>query len=485
MAEESLKNKTVKGTIWSGVDNVILTGVSFLVSVVLARLLSPDDYGLLGIILIFTTVCNAIINGGFTTAIIRKKEPTEDDYDTSFIVNLGLSLLLYIVIFLCSPLIADFFDRDELVLLTRVSTLTMVVGAFGLVQQTRLTKRIDFKTQSKITFFASIISGGIGISMAILGCGVWALVVQGLSTQIIRTSLLWFYNKWIPSLKFCKKSFDELFGFGWKMMLSSIIDSLWTQLYQLVIGKYYLPSTLGQYTRSRQFSDLLSSNLTSVIQRVSYPVLSEIQDDKERMKDAYSRIIKVTMFITFSAIFALAAISEPLLYCLIGEKWHTAATYLPLLCVIGSLYPLHAINLNMLQIQGRSDLFLGLEIVKKTIAIVPLVIGVYCGIYQMLLSSIVVGIISYFLNSGFSGKLLGYNSWMQLKDISRSFIVAVFMAIIVYFVKYLPLSFWIILPLQIIVGALILVVACRIIRLQEFEEVKTILMSIVIKIKNK
>lgn len=202
--------------------------------------------------------------------------------------------------------------------------------------------------------------------MALIGFGVWALVAQTLTSQIIRTSLLWVVNKWIPCLRFSSKSFHELFGFGWKMMVSSIIDTIWKELYQVVVGRFYSPATLGQYTRAKGFSQLLSNNLTAVIQRVTYPVLSNIQNEKERMVRAYRKMIKITMFITAISTFFLGAISEPLLYCLIGPKWHEAALYLPLICISASTYPLQAINLNMLQVQGRSDLFLGLEIVKKT-----------------------------------------------------------------------------------------------------------------------
>ena len=474
MAEQSLKDKTVRGTIWSGIDNVVQIGVTFLVSIVLARLLSPDDYGLIGIITIFTAVCTAIINGGFTTALIRKKDATDDDYNTAFIVNLVLSILLYVIIFLCSPLIADFFHRKELVVLTQVSSLGMIIGALALVQQTRLTKRIDFKTQAKITLVASICSGVIGIVMAAIGFGVWALVGQTLSSQLLRMVLLWSYNKWIPKLKFSSRSFHELFGFGWKMMVSGILDTVWRELYQVVVGKFYSPATLGQYTRAKQFSQLFSSNLTNVIQRVTYPVLSNIQDDKERMVSAYRRIIKITMFVTAIGMFFLAAISEPLLYCLIGPKWHNAAVYLPLICITGSFYPLHAINLNMLQVQGRSDLFLGLEIVKKIIGILPLYVCIIYGVMPMLYVSIFTSIVCYFINSYFPGKLIGYSSWMQIKDVAPSYGIATIVAIGVYFLKYIPLSYWFILPIQICYGGLSFFFFSKLFEMEEFREVKGI-----------
>lgn len=482
MQQESLKNKTIKGTAWSAVDNIVQYGVSFVVSIVLARLLTPDDYGLIGIILIFTAICNAIINSGFSTALIRKKNITENDYNTAFIVNIVLSFILYVVLCLGAPLIADFFCREELTLLTRVSSFSMIIGGLAIVQQTRLTKRIDFKTQTKISLISSVISGLIGIVMAYLGYGVWALVVQGLSSQTLRTAMLWFYNKWMPTLTFSRNSFRELFGFGWKMMVSSVLDSFWTQLYQVVVGKFYSPATLGQYTRAKQFSQIFSSNLTTVIQRVTYPVLSDIQDEKERLIIAYRKIIKTTMFITFALMFSLGAVSEPFIYCLIGEKWHEASTYLPLICFVGAFYPLHAINLNMLQVQGRSDLFLGLEIVKKIIGLGPLFVGAFVGIFPMLYTTILTSIISYFLNSYFPGKLLGYTCWKQLKDISLSFFIAFSMAVFVYTIKYLPFSYWLILPLQIVLGLSVLIFLCKIARLEEYNEIVKIVKSTLNKI---
>ena len=473
--EESLKKKTVKGLGWSALDNAARYGIQFCIGIVLARLLSPDDYGLLGLVGIFTVVCTAFVNGGFTTALIRKKDATDDDYNTVFICNLGMSLLLYAVTFLCAPLIANFFERQELTALVRVSSLGLIVGALGMVQQTRLTKRIDFKTQTKITFVASAVSGIVGIGMALVGFGVWALVWQQLVSQAITTLLLYVYNRWLPRLSFSAESFHDLFGFGWKMMVSILLDAVWKELTQVIVGKFYSPATLGQYTRAKHYAKLLSSNLTSVVERVTYPVLSSIQDDKQRMVSAYRRIIRTSMFITTVALFSLAAVSEPLIYCMIGPKWHEASTYLPLICITFSLYPLHAINLNMLQVQGRSDLFLGLEIIKRIISLAPLLVGAFVGIIPMLLVNMLVGIIAYFLNSYYSGRLLGYSSWMQLRDIAPSYALAIAIALSVWFLKYLPLSYWIILPLQIAVGTVVFFSICELFKMKEYKEITDIL----------
>lgn len=472
---DSLKNKTVKGVAWSGIGNIIQFGVSFVVSIILARLLSPDDYGLIGIVTIFTTICNALINAGFTSALIRKKDATENDYNTVFIVNLGASILLYTILFFCAPMISSFFNRAELTSLTRISTISMIIGALALVQGTRLTKRIDFKTQTKITFVSSIASGVVGIGMAFCGYGIWALVAQQLLAQSMRTLLLWVHNKWIPSLHFSRHSFHKLFGYGWKMMASSLLDTIWKELYVVIIGKFYSPATLGQYSRAGQFSRLFSSNLTNVIQKVTFPVLSNIQDDKSRMVSAYRRIIKTTMFVTATSLFFLGAISEPLLFCLIGPKWHEATIYLPLICIMGTTYPLSAINLNMLQVQGRSDLFLGLEVIKKIVAIGPLFIGAFVGIMPMLYTNIFACVIYFFLNSYYSGKLIGYSSWMQLRDIARSYAVAIILALSVYGFKYIPISYWVILPIQLITGSIVLYFAAQLIAQKEYKEMKDLL----------
>lgn len=482
---DSLKEKTVKGVGWSAIDNVAQMGVTFLVSIVLARLLSPDDYGLLGLITIVTAVCTTLVNGGFTTALIRKKDISENDYNTAFIVNLALSLLLYAIVYASSPFIADFFKREELVSLTRVASLGLIAGALSLVPQTRLTKRIDFKAQTKITLIASVTSGVLGIAMALLGFGVWSLVAQTLSNQVLRTILLWAIDRWIPKFRFSKASFQELFGFGWKMMLSGLLDTVWKELYQVVVGKFYSPATLGQYTRGNQFAQLFSSNLNNVVQRVTFPVLSNMQDDRERMVSAYRRMIKLTMFIAAVGMFFLGAISEPLLYCLIGPKWHDAATYLPFICISSSSYPLQAMNLNMLQVQGRSDLYLGLEIAKKIVLMIPMFIGAFMGIMPMLYANIATSIICYFINSHYSGKLIGYSSWMQIKDVAPSYGIATLVAVSIYFLKYLPVSNWVILPIQLVLGFFILIAVCQQIKMREFIEIKGIIQPYLKKIRKK
>lgn len=482
---QSLKQKAVKGVGWSFADNIANQGITFLVGLILARLITPEEYGLIGIITIFIAVFNSIVDSGFSNALIRKNDIKDIDFSTVFITNMVLSIVLFIVFFISAGPIADFFAQPLLKPLTQVMGSVVIINAFAIVQRTILTKKIDFKTQTKASAISSVISGAIGISMALSGYGVWSLVGQQLSRALIYTVSLWIFNSWFPNLRFSWYSFNELFSFGWKLLVSSLIDTVWKEIYQVVIGKFYSAAILGQYTRSYQFGSIFSNNLLSVIQRVSYPVLSSMQEDKERMKEGYRRVIKVTMLVTFVLMLGLAAISKPMIMVLVGSQWLMAADFLPIICLNMMLYPLHAINLNMLQVQGRSDLFLKLEIVKKFIAVIPILMGILVSIYWMLWGSVLAGIFGYYLNSYYSGKFLKYSIWAQVKDILPSFYIAVCMAVVIYMISLLPFSPFILLLLQITTGACITIVLCEWLKLSEYKELKSIVFSVLQKVKLK
>ena len=467
---------------WSAVENVTRLGVTFVVSIILARLLSPEEYGLIGILTIFIALFNAIVDSGFTNALIRKQDVTDTDYSTVFYTNFVLSVVLAAALFLCANPISVFFERPELVSLTQVMSSLVVINALAIVQRVRTIKAIDFKTQAKITLISSIGSGTIGIAMAYMGYGVWSLVGQQISNQLLSTIFFWLYSRWMPKLIFSWASFKEMWAFGSKLLVSGLIDTAWKEIYQVVIGKYYSPATLGLYTRAKQFADLCSSNLTSVVQRVSYPVLSGIQDDKVRLKSAYKKVIKTTMLPTFVLMMGVAVCSKTMIYVLIGEQWLGCVPMLQIICTYAMLYPLHALNLNVLQVQGRSDLFLKLEIIKKFIAIGPLLLGIFVGIYWMLAGSLFISLISYYLNAYYSGDFLNYSIKEQVKDILPSFGVAVAMAIPVFAMSFIPMNPFMLLPLQIVVGAFITITICEATKLPEYIEIKGIAMSIVNKV---
>lgn len=477
MQTESLKNKTIKGTFWSAADAFLGQGITFIVGIILARLLSPEEYGLIGICLVFNTVLNGIVDSGFSNALIRKKEVSEADYNTMFITNLLVSFVLYALLYILSPAISSFFERSELVKLLRLTGLVLFTNALSIVQVTILTKKIDFKTKTKASLISAFVSGLVGIVLAYYGFGVWALVGQLLTKQLLYTIALWFFNEWFPKFTFRKNSFFYMWNFGWKLLLSGILNNIWNQLYQIVVAKFYSPSVLGQYTRSREYANIFSFNLTTIIQRVTFPVLSEIQEDRPRMIEAYRKVIKITMFITACCMICLAAISEPLIYCLIGSQWKTAATFLPLICIQMSLYPLHAINLNMLQVLNRSDIYLKIEIIKKILYIIPIVIGIFISIYWMLIASIFIGIISLYLNSWYIGKTLKYTFIRQIRDIIPSYLIATTTALIIFMFKFFFSNYWIVLPIQIVSGFFIIISIGEYLKLREYVELKEMIIK--------
>ena len=328
-------------------------------------MLSPNEYGLIGIITIFITVLDSIVDSGFSNALIRKKDVTNNDYDTMFITNMAISIALFALMYLSAKPIAAFFNREELIPLTKVMASIIVIYALSITQYTVLSKRLDFKTKTKSSLIASVISGIIGITMALYGFGVWSLVFLQISRRLIFTVCLWIYIRWLPRFRFNIDSFRYMWGFGWKLLVSNLITNIWNELYQVVVGKCYSPATLGQYSKAREFARLFSANFTVVVQGVSFPALSELQNERTRLLLAYRKVIKLTMFVTAIVMISMAAVADPLIYCVIGEQWQEAAKFLPYLCLSLSLYPLHAINLNMLQIEGRSDIYLILEILLK------------------------------------------------------------------------------------------------------------------------
>ena len=431
----------------------------------------------MAMITIFIAISNSIIDSGFSNALIRKVEIKRIDYNTAFLFNLVISFFLYIVLFFVSPLIASFFEESILVEVIRVIGFVLIINALSIIPRTIFVREVNFKTQAKVSLISSILSGFVGISMAIYGMGVWSLVGQQMARQLLNTVFLWTYSRWRPILEFSKSSFQEMFGFGSKLLLSGLIDTIYKNIYYLIIGRFYTATQLGQYTRAEQFNVIFSSNLTSVVQRVSYPVLSSIQDESERLREAYRKVIKTTMLLTFSCMLGLAAIAKPLIIILIGDVWLPAAYLLQIICFSGMLYPLHAINLNILQVKGRSDLFLKLEIIKKIIAVGPIVLGIFCGIKYMLWGSVVTSLIAYFLNSYYSAVLICYPTKEQIKDVLPSFIISALIAAIMWGISFWDISVYLLLMIQILVGILLALFIYQRIQLEEYQIISGIVLS--------
>ncbi|MCK3685174.1 lipopolysaccharide biosynthesis protein [Maribellus sp. YY47] len=437
----SLKQKTINGLFWSFIDSFANQGVQFVVGIILARILSPIEFGLIGMLTIFIAISQSFVDSGFSNALIRKKNCTQEDYSTVFYFNLLVGLLFYLILFFSANSISNFFNEPQLSLLLKVLGIGVVLNAIGIIQRTILTKEINFKLQTRVSVVASVGSGTIAITMAMLDYGVWSLVALTLARFGLNSFFLWIWAKWKPLRIFSKKSFNDLFTFGSKLLISGLIDTIYRNVYYLIIGKYFSAKELGFYTRADQFKAFPSQNLNSIISRVSYPVLASIQDDKEKLKHAYRKIIRTTMFATFSLMLGMVAVAKPIIITLIGEKWLPAVIYLQMLCFEGMFYPLHALNLNMLQVQGRSDLFLRLEIIKKILAIPTIVIGIFWGIKMMIGGMIVNSFIAYYLNSYWSGKMIGYSFSQQVKDIFPSLLLALLMAATLFIIgNFLELS---------------------------------------------
>lgn len=481
MSEQSLKDKTVKGGIWSAIDYIARYGISFVVGIILARLLTPDDYGLIGIITIFISLFNYIVDGGLGAALIRKLDADDDDYSTLFFANLVISIFLSLLLIVSAPLVSVFFEREQLTIITRVMSIIIILDSLTIVQKVRLTKRIDFRTQAKVAVSSSLISGSLGVAMAYLGLGVWALVGQQISSYFFNSLFLWVNGKWMPNFVFRFDRFKEMWAFGWKLLVSSIIGSLWDNLYSVIIAKNYSTVTLGHYSRANQFATLCPSTINSVIQRVSYPVLCSFQNDYIQLKQAYSRIIRVAMLPSFVLALGLAACADSFIVVLIGDKWIPCIPYLQILCFSLMLYPLHALNINVLQVVGRSDLTLYLRIVKTAFATIPLFLGIFFNIYYMLWGSVLVGFVSYLVNAYFPSKLISYSMKEQLFDILPSFLISSIMAAIVYAISFISMSISVKLVVQLLVGGVVTIILCEVTKLFEYLELKKMVMKYIKK----
>ncbi len=429
---ESLKYKTIKGVLWSGIERFSVQGVQFFVLLVIANILDPKDFGLVGMLTIFLAVGQSLIDSGFSQALIRKQDRTELDNNTVFYFNIVVSVLLYLILYVIAPWVAVFYNEPQLTDLMRVLCVVVVINSFAVVQRAIYTAQIDFKTQAKASFIGAFISGVVGVYMAMNGYGVWTLVWQQILNAFINTLLLWIYSNWFPKLQYSWKSFRSLFSFGSKLLASGLLDTIYTNMYALVIGKVFSAASLGHYTQADRFTRLPSSNITGILQRVTYPVLCSIQNDEDRLRENYRQLLRLSAFIIFPLMCLLASVAYPLVDVLIGEKWRFAATLIIPLSFHMMWWPIHAINLNLLQVKGRSDLFLKLEIIKKAIGVIVLIVSVPLGLLFMCYCSIATSIINLVINTYFTGKLINVGFLMQMKDLSNTLITSLLIFTIVY-----------------------------------------------------
>jgi len=469
---DNLQQKTVQALSWSFIEAVAQRGVQFVIGIVLARLLFPEQFGLIGMLLIFMAVSQSFLDSGFGAALIQKQEITQTDICSVFYFNILVGLAAAGLLSFAAPWIAAFYKQPILTPLTRALSLTLVINSFGLVQNALFTKQINFKTQTKVTLIAGILSGIVGITLAVREFGVWSLAIQQISSSFIRTACLWFFSSWRPIPVFSFTSLRKLFGFGSRLLASNVLNQIFDNIYLVVIGRMFSAADLGFFTRAKNLNDLPSQSLSHMVGRVTFPVFSTIQNDHVRLKRGLKKALTTLVLVNFPMMIGLAIVARPLVLVLLTDKWAPSIPYIQLLCAAGLLFPLQLMNLNVLQALGRSDLFLRLELIKKALIVANIAITWQWGISAMIYGMIVTSIISYYLNSYYNGMLISYPIKEQVFDLFPYLMVSVLMGTVVFATGSLQFpNHWSLLLAQITTGIVAYVLLCRVFRLKAFMEI--------------
>lgn len=427
-----LVNKTKKGLKWSAIERILTQGMQLAITLFLARLLGPNAFGLVGMLAVFIAIANVFVDSGFTSALIRKPERDESDLVTAFYYNIGIASLCYSALYISAPAIAQFYQQAELQSLLRVLGISVLINSFTLIPRVKLNVAMDFKTQAKISVISVVISGSVAIALAMYGFGVWALVFQTLINASCAALLFNLFMPWLPSGNISKASFNYLFGYGSKLLLSGLLDVTYNNLCQIIIGKKFSPAVVGQFTQAYQLASVPASTLTSIIQRVTFPMFSQMQSNSDTMEEAYRQTLKMAAMVIFPLIIGLGLIAKPLLMNLLGSQWQSSTTLLSVLCVGYMLYPIHAINLNLLQVTGRSDLFLKLEVFKKIIGLGVLLICIPYGVLAICIGLTVSSYFALLLNTYYTAKLTRISQWQQCKDLTPIWLAVMLSALLGY-----------------------------------------------------
>ncbi len=438
---------------WRSMERFGTQGMGFVVSIILARLLEPKDFGTVTLITVFIALAGCFVNGGFGVALIQKKEVNEQDYNSVFYLSLAVAVVLYGVLFVCAPWIADFYNEPVLVWVLRLLSLSLIVGAVNSIQNAVLNREMKFKLSFKVSMIATLASGLVGIGMAYNNCGVWALVGAALAAQVASTVVLWVIVDWRPRLMFSRAAVRHMFGFSSKMLASSLLDTLFTNLYNLIIGKLFNPTVLGYYSRGQSIPNLVMSSVQGTISGVIFPALSSCQHDKVRVKEIVRRMIKTTCFLVFPMMFGLAAVAKPLVLILLTDKWLPCVPYLQLSCITFAFYPLHIANLQAIMALGRSDIFLVLEFIKKTVVII-IILGTFkFGIMAMVVGQAAGSLVCVAVNAWPNHRLLDYSLLQQTGDVLPALWLAAGAGVLVWGLSWLVADSYVLLGVQIVLGA--------------------------------
>lgn len=450
-----LRDKTISGVKWTAIGRFSTQGIGFVIGLILARKLSPSDYGIVGMISIFIAIAQTFIDSGFSSALIRKEDRTDVDYSTAFYFNFVVGVVSYAILFFFAPLIANFFATPILKDVVRVVSINLFLNSLTIVQGAKLNIALDFKSQAKVSLITTIISGAIGIAFAYNGYGVWALVYQSVSSSLLRVILLWSITKWSPSIVFSTNSFKSLFSFGGKILSAGLLHTFYTNFITLVIGKFYTPKDLAFYSRGESLASLPSTNITGILQSVTYPVLSKLQNEDNRLIAVYRKYIAISSMIIFFGMCLLAALAKPIILFLLTAKWAEAIIYLQIFCFALMFDHLCQLNLNILYVKGRSDLVLRLEIIKKTISITMIIIAIPFGVLAICIARALYSQVAVYINTYYTGRLFGLGYVSQIKDFGKYFIGSLIAVLPAYLLTFSTIPNFVV----IIIGA---VLACAI-----------------------
>jgi O-antigen/teichoic acid export membrane protein len=446
----SLKQKTVKGISWNLIERFGIQIIKLMLGIILARLLTPEDFGLIGMITVFFAIANVFISSGFGQAYIQKKNVTDVDANTVFFTNLVISLVIYAMLWISAPLIANFYEAPQLIELTRVMGMVVLINAFNIIQVAQVNRKLDFKRKTKITVVSTIISGVAGVSAAYYGLGVWSLVIQQLTNRFLITTGLWITNKWNPALKFSIESFKSMFSYGSWLLFSGIIKTVFDNIYILTIGKFFPAGEVGFYTKSKQFQKMASKQISGAVGTVSFPVLSKVQDDVAKLQNGMKQFLKYTMVFMIPLLVTLIVVAEPFVILLLKEKWAPMIPYLQLLCIVGILYPMHAINIQVLKAQGKSKLNFRLTLVKNAFRIINIIVMYRFGVIYIIIGEIIVSLLALMINTYYTNKLINYGILKQIKDVKHITIGGGVAGIIGYFATFKLTNLWLIFVIGII-----------------------------------
>lgn len=475
MESESIKQQTLSSVKWTAIERFGLQGMQFVLGLIMARLLSPDDYGTIGMIAVFLSVSQSFIDSGFGNALTRKLDRTETDYSTVFWFNIFVAFVCYVILFFCAPYIAVFFNSSILCSILRVQSVNLLLNALMLIQVTKLTIDLNFKALAKRSIIATAISGSCGILLAYLGFGVWSLVSQSIISAFINLIIIWKYCGWKPLLIFSTQSFKELGAYGSKLLAAGLLNTIYTNLTTLVIGKFFSAKDLGYYNRGTQFATLPVKTMNNILQRVTFPIMAKLQEDDDRLISVYRKYISVTSIPIFFCCMLLVAIAKPLVLFILTEKWLPAVPFLWVYAFAIMFDHICSINLNLLQVKGRSDLFFKLEVYKKTISIAILFASIPFGVMGICWSVVIYTQIAVYINTYYTGKLFGLGYWRQMKDFIKYFLVSIIACLPSFVLSLYPLPPILNLTIGVLVSILLFWTMLR--RDKYFQEIQSILMS--------